>query len=117
MKKAASVAGFEIVRAPHPIVDIGINLAHKDFSADLKQILERCKSANVTSLILTGTSLKSSRECVRMAKELADCGLSLQATVGQHPHDAKHYEHAAMVKLAESSNVAIVGECGIDFDR
>ena len=28
--------GFELLRMPAPIVDIGFNIAHKDFAHDLK---------------------------------------------------------------------------------
>jgi TatD DNase family protein len=86
-----------------------VNLTHKDFQHDLKDLLLRCVDANVTSLILTGTSLKSSHKCINMTKQV-HAGLTLQATVGQHPHDAKNYEEAAFERLAESAAVRIIGE-------
>lgn len=87
-----------------------MNLAHKDFASDLIAILNRCHEANVTSLILTGTSLKSSRDCLALCKEHNGKELHLEATVGCHPHDASKYQHEPTMKLVRSSGVSIVGE-------
>ena len=56
---------YEIVPKFGEIADIGLNLAHKSFSNDLEKILERSKEKNVTLLILTGTSEKSTIDCCK----------------------------------------------------
>jgi TatD DNase family protein len=107
--------GFELLRMPAPIVDIGFNIAHKDFQGDLKDVLARAAEANVTRLICTGTSVKSTKECMAIVAKFGGGPVALSSTCGVHPHDAKHYTEGPVAALAEK--VPVVGECGIDFDR
>ncbi len=43
--------------APTGIVDIGANLAHASFQADLESVLERAKGANVQAIVITGNNI------------------------------------------------------------
>lgn len=68
-------------------------------------------------MILTGTSLKGSRESVKFAKKYPNI---LYSTAGVHPHNAKDYDeytHKELRKLAKNKEVVAIGECGLDFDR
>ena len=59
------------------IVDIGVNLGHRSFQADRKQVIERAFAAGVRTMIITGTSVAGSHEGVRITRdyhEYADAG-------------------------------------------
>jgi hypothetical protein len=44
------------------LVDIGANLAHPAFKKDLGAVIERARQAGLCKIMITGTSLKSTRE-------------------------------------------------------
>jgi len=99
------------------LVDIGVNLAHKSFRADLEQVIERAREAGVTRMVVTGTSEEGSEEALELAKRH---GPGLWSTAGVHPHDAKRFGSGsldALRALAEDPLVVAVGECGLDYER
>ncbi|MCB9639708.1 MAG: TatD family hydrolase [Myxococcales bacterium] len=99
------------------LVDIGINLTHRSFQADLTQVIQDAFDAGVTTLILTGTSLRGSQEAHRLAQKYPN---QLFSTAGVHPHDAKScgpQTIPSLKKLLQSPEVCAVGECGLDFNR
>ena len=86
--------GFDLLRAPAPLVDIGFNIAHKDFAHDLsvrplvlvlslfgshfrlfsvflQDVLARAAQCNVTRMICTGTSAKSTKDCIAIVAKLS----------------------------------------------
>ncbi len=100
-----------------PIVDIGINLMHRSFQQDREQVVERALAHQVTPLIITGTSLRSSEEAARYAGQYP---CKLYATAGIHPHDAKHCNDSTLNRLKELAalpQVVAIGECGLDYNR
>ena len=118
-KKASGPVAFAALRAPSPVVDIGCNLTHRDFAADLPAVLERAAAANVDRILITGTSVKSSKGAAAMAAR-KDVPVKLYFTAGVHPHDAKTWtdETAKTLRTLASSPLCVaLGECGIDFDR
>ena len=50
------------------IVDIGANLTNKKFSRDLDQVIQRAREAGVTKIMVTGTSLHSTKEALRLTR-------------------------------------------------
>ena len=104
------------------VVDIGVNLGHNSFRKTWRQVVLRALEAGVNPLILTGTSIASSKKCKELAQTwLDETGQkNLYFTVGIHPHDAKSFNAtslAAMRKLLEHPLAVAVGECGLDFNR
>jgi len=98
------------------LVDIGVNLAHDSFDADREAVLERARAAGVTRMIVTGSTLQSSRDALLLAQR----DESLFATVGVHPHHAAELDDAqfaALATLARQPGAVAVGECGLDFFR
>jgi TatD DNase family protein len=98
------------------LVDIGVNLAHDSFDADRAEVIERAHAAGVARMIVTGSSLQSSRDAVALAQREA----GLFATVGVHPHHAAELESVhreQLALLAAQSGVVAIGECGLDFFR
>lgn len=99
------------------LVDIGVNLTNKAFRSDLTEVIARARSAGVTRMIITGTSVDGSRQAAELAATMPG---TLYATAGVHPHDAKHCdEHTldALRELAAHPQVVAIGECGLDFNR
>ena len=98
-------------------IDIGINLTNKQFAGEYDEVINRAISAGVEQILLTGTSVRSSKEALALAKEYPE---TLFATAGIHPHDAKTMNTESIKILAallKEKKVVAVGECGLDFDR
>lgn len=98
------------------LIDIGVNLTHKSFSADLDDVLHRAHSAGVAQMVITGTSIDESRT----AADLASRHEPLFATAGIHPHHASEYGPStdpSLRELALSPPVVAIGETGLDYFR
>ncbi|RUR55951.1 TatD family hydrolase [Vreelandella populi] len=103
-------------RSPSPLVDIGANLTHESFDRDLGDVIARAQTAQVKTLIVTGTDLAHAEQAVSLAKQYP----GLYATAGVHPHDASGWnaELAHKMKALHAlPQVVAVGECGLDFNR
>src|ERR1044072_7646739 len=99
------------------LVDIGLNLAHASFQGDRAQVVNRAIAAGVTTMVVTGTSLKSSQEAHHLARQYPN---TLYATAGVHPHNAKQCKAETLRDLrdlTESEAVVAIGECGLDSNR
>jgi TatD DNase family protein len=99
------------------LIDIGVNLTDKQFDNDRKEVIERGIENGVVQMILTGASLKSSKQALEIAKNYPN---TLFSTAGIHPHDAKTFTNHTMnelEKLAQHDEVIAIGECGLDFNR
>jgi TatD DNase family protein len=97
------------------MVDIGANLTHASFRADLAEVVARARSAHVESLVVTGTTVEESRRAVEIAE-----AFGLFATAGVHPHHARECGPQTIPQLKEIARhprVVAVGECGLDFNR
>lgn len=96
-------------------VDIGVNFTDKRL--DFAPVLTRALSANVTQMIITGTSVSSSQQ----ARDTSLLHPShLFATAGVHPHHAKYFSaqsNKVLAEIASSEQVVAIGECGLDFNR
>ena len=54
------------------LVDIGINLAHDSYDADRELVLERARDAGVVQMVVTGSSLDSTRRAIELARSHPD---------------------------------------------
>jgi TatD DNase family protein len=105
------------VGEPLDIVDIGVNLGHRSFQADRRQVIQRAFASGVHLMIVTGTSLSASQEAVQIAREYP---AHLFATAGVHPHDSRSATESTISELrhlASDEKVVAIGECGLDFNR
>jgi TatD DNase family protein len=101
----------------HELIDIGANLTHSSFAADLDQVMRDAVAAGVTRQMVTGTDLASSRAAAALA---ARHPRMLWSTAGVHPHHAASFEPALAAHLEELlalPEVVAVGECGLDYFR
>ena len=103
--------------SPTPLVDIGINLAHDSFDADRDEMIERAAHVGVRHLLITGSSVASTRTAVEFVRRSPD---KYRCTAGMHPHHASDLDDAALTELrnfAALPEVVAVGECGLDYFR
>jgi TatD DNase family protein len=106
------------------LIDIGINLMHRSFGADREGVLQAAGDAGVRTLIITGANERSSREAADYAERYnrshPEGPVTLYATAGVHPHDAKTCGPGTLGELrglAEYKAAAAIGECGLDYNR
>jgi len=95
--------------------DIGVNFTDKRLV--FEPVLERALAANVSHIIITGTSLDKSQQAIRLAEQYPE---NLSTTAGVHPHDASQFTVQTINELktlAKSDRVVAIGECGLDFNR
>ncbi|MCD0457750.1 TatD family hydrolase [Chryseobacterium sp. LC2016-27] len=98
-------------------IDIGINLTNKQFYNEQEEIINRALDNGVEQMILTGTSVRRSKESAEIVEDHPEI---LFSTAGIHPHDAKSFNNESineLRKLLKQDHVVSVGECGLDFDR
>jgi TatD DNase family protein len=93
----------------------------------LAATIARAAEAGVTRMVCIGTGGASSAEAVALARSLrrpggpaAAEGVSMWATVGLHPHDAKYGVDTLDAVLTAEFGVADpvvvgIGECGLDY--
>ncbi|KAL7727392.1 hypothetical protein ACLKA6_003050 [Drosophila palustris] len=101
------------------VIDVGANLTNKKYSRDLDSVVQRARDAGVQKLMVHGTSVKSSKEALRLSRIYPDI---IYSTAGIHPHDSKSiveepstwfdFEH-----IAQAQECVAVGPCGLDYQR
>ncbi len=97
------------------LADIGANLTHASFRADLDAVLARARAAGVDTIVVTGSSVEESRRAADLATTYG-----LHATAGVHPHHARECNDQtipALRELAKHPKILAIGECGLDFNR
>lgn len=111
-----------MVQDPNPpqieLVDIGINLGHDSYDRDREAVVARAAAAGVRRMVVTGASLEGTRRALEIVREYPD---SMRCTAGCHPHHADELTGPGALetleRLAQASDVAAVGECGLDYFR
>ncbi|HEV7632767.1 MAG TPA: TatD family hydrolase [Steroidobacteraceae bacterium] len=99
------------------LIDVGVNLTHESFAADLPQVLERAAAAGVGTMIVTGTSIAATEAALQLHEQHP---VQLYATAGIHPHHAADLDAAALAQLtalARRPGIVAIGECGLDYFR
>ncbi len=97
-------------------VDTHCHLILDSFEADLEEVLERAREADVRRIVVPGIDLPTSRKAV----SLAEATPGLHAAVGIHPHHAAAWSEAAgdeLRDLCASPAVVAIGEIGLDYYR
>lgn len=84
-------------------------------SAELPSILERAADVGVTSLIMAGTTLESTRSCIAFADQFD----AVFAGVGIHPCNAwervEDATYSELESLAQHPRVVCISEVGLDY--
>jgi len=79
-------------------------------------LIESAKQQSVTKLLCVGTTLEDSEAAINFANNYPN----VWATIGLHPHEAKHYvgnktSITRFKNLATKPKVVAVGETGLDY--
>ncbi|MEO8308937.1 MAG: TatD family hydrolase [Pseudomonadota bacterium] len=106
-----------IAADPPQLIDIGANLSHESFAHDLAAVMHDAWHAGVRRMVVTGTSIASSRAALQLH---AAHPTRLFATAGVHPHHASELGANGMAELEQllaQPGVVAIGECGLDYYR
>ncbi len=98
------------------LIDTHAHIQMPEFDADREEVLARAKDVGIELLITVGYHLEASRLAVEAAQRYRE----VYASVGVHPHDARHYDDGAeetLRELSKSPKVVAIGEAGLDFYR
>jgi TatD DNase family protein len=98
------------------IFDSHCHLDDKAYRKDVDRVIERAQQSGVTRMMTVGVNKKTAVRAV----SLAESHPNLYASVGFHPHDARHCHPDAldfMITLSESPKVKAWGEIGLDYNR
>ncbi len=96
------------------IIDSHVNLHAPQFDEDREAVIARAREAGVQIMVEISDRLGTFEATHGLAMAHDD----IWATVGVHPHEARHYEDLSadrLVELAGRPRVVGIGECGLDF--
>ncbi|XP_011309418.1 putative deoxyribonuclease TATDN1 [Fopius arisanus] len=100
------------------LIDVGANLTNKKYSRDLDSVIQRAKDSGVQKIMVTGASIRSSKEALRLTRIYPG---TLYSTAGVHPHDAKSWDDDETLEeletIANNPECVAIGECGLDYNR
>jgi len=99
------------------LIDIGLNLTHDSFDPDRDAVMARAAAVGVEHMLITGSSLASSRAAIELAQRYPT---RLRATAGVHPHHATEFTDRDLPELRQllsQPEVIASGECGLDYFR
>jgi TatD DNase family protein len=97
------------------LIDSHAHLDDRAFGKDRAVVIARAFAEEI-GVITIGADLRSSREAVHLAERHR----RIWATVGAHPHGAKHVDAStleALERLARRDVVVAIGEIGLDYYR
>ncbi|GBP24435.1 hypothetical protein EVAR_19311_1 [Eumeta japonica] len=100
------------------VIDVGANLTNKKYGRDLDSVVQRAKDAGVQKIMVTGTSVKNSKEALRLTRIYPG---TIYSTAGVHPHDAKSMVEedlwSELLSLAQAPECVAIGECGLNYSK
>jgi len=98
------------------LTDSHAHIQGKEYAGEAAAVIDRAREAGVETVIAVGGAgdMSSNNEAVALAALFPN----VYATVGMHPHDAKHVgdqQMKVLKQLAASPKVVAVGETGLDY--
>jgi TatD DNase family protein len=99
------------------LIDSHAHIDDADFDRDRDDIFRRAAEAGVGWIVLVGMLTRTVDKLLGIAERRPDCTI---ATVGLHPHDAKHFSGERMTELRDrlgGDRVRGLGEIGLDYFR
>ena len=97
-------------------LDSHAHLDDSDFDADRGAVIERARAAGLRYILVAGGGTGSDR--IDSPLPIAESHDWIYASVGMHPHEARHFadSHAEKIlQLARHPKVVAVGEIGLDY--
>lgn len=115
---------MELVDTHCHIQSIGLNTGEKTTrelwakakDIDANSVIENANAQGVTRLVCVGCDLNDSQLAIDFAAKNQSCW----ASIGLHPHEARHYANNShktnkFRDLVAKPKVVAVGECGLDY--
>lgn len=96
------------------VIDSHAHVSTPKFDKERAEVLARARSAGLVAIVDVGCDLESSQA----SAALAAADPMVWASVGVHPHEAKHWDDETPHRLRELSRqerVVAIGEMGLDF--
>lgn len=96
--------------------DAGVNLFSQQFDEDRNEVVDRAQAAGVAQLLLISSDLAETIANLDYCQQHS----GLMTTAGVHPHQAAAVSDDWLSQLTaflKHSEVAAIGECGLDFNR
>lgn len=96
------------------MIDSHCHINDEMYLSDPASYIKEAKEAGVFSFLVVGSTLKDSKEAVKIAENLNEC----YAAVGIHPEEANRLENNYLEQireLAKSEKVLAIGEIGLDY--
>lgn len=101
------------------LIDSHCHIHDPDFPLELDQVLSNAKVNDIKKLICIGVDVKNSKQAIDFALKNSSEDLSIFASVGVHPHEAKDYDEAELIDLIDSNiksgKIVAIGEIGLDY--
>lgn len=91
-------------------IDTHCHIHSTDYKLDGEEVYKRAIEASVTKMICVGTDVKDSELAVKFATKHKNAF----ASVGVHPHEAKHGV-GHLKSLIKQEKVIAIGEIGLDY--
>ncbi len=116
MEEAVAKSGLGWYPPGMNIFDSHCHLDDRTYDRDREAVIERARQAEVRALMVVGIDLPTTRRAVAIAEKYAHAF----ASVGMHPHDARHCDEKTLAELralADHPRVKAWGETGLDFNR
>ena len=95
---------------------------YADCNTSAEDILQRCRASGVSSMLIAADCEETSRLAVDMAgKYDGFSGVTLYASVGVHPHEAKTYTEdteeylRSCLEARKEQKIMALGEIGLDY--
>jgi len=103
-------------KPPHipGLIDSHCHLDYEPMGSDIEATLARAREAGVERCVHIGCS----PDTMARAVEIANAHPQLNASVGIHPHEARHLDAALLAeieRLAGAEVVVAIGETGLDY--
>ncbi|GAB0088205.1 uncharacterized protein DMENIID0001_025960 [Sergentomyia squamirostris] len=115
----ADVKNFDHLYENLILIDGAANLVHKKFTRDQESVIQRAKDAGVQKIMVPGSSVKSSKEALRLSRIYPGI---VYSTAGIHPHDSKSIieepdSWLEFSSIARAPECVAIGPCGLDYQR
>ena len=96
------------------LIDSHVHLDDSRYNSDREAVFQRARKAGIEAFVTIGCDLSTSHAAVALAEQHPE----VYATVGVHPHEAKHIEstwYEELKTLAQHPKVVAYGEIGLDY--
>lgn len=101
------------------LIDSHAHIHSEDFAADIEEVFERARQAEVGTIITIGTDELDSAAAVKFVHDHRPAGIKLFATAGLHPHEASRgavaIKQIRQLAQVERQHIVAIGECGLDY--